>query len=82
MSLDIDSIRTLYSMTTLGYDFSMRGLNAGKVSKDSQDAITEKEREEEMEKITPIYDSRGRIVESHTNRYYVSKRSKRINVLA
>jgi len=86
MSSDLDSIRALYSIATLGYDFSMRGLNSGKVSKDAQDAINEKEREEEMKRIIPLYDSRGKIVDSRTNRYYVSRdksgKTIRVNILA
>ncbi len=61
----IDAIRTSYAIMTNGFDFVMRGLNAGKRSKESVDAEIEMQREEEKKKIIPIYDSRKKIIDYH-----------------
>lgn len=58
MSLGIEKIT--YAIMTQ-YDFITKGLNAGKPSKESQDARIE--REEEKKRVIPIYNSQGKIVE-------------------
>lgn len=87
MSSGLDSIRASYSAMTLANDYVKRGLNAGKVSKESRLAEIEREREEEMRSVIPIDDSRGEVIEpQHSDKYFVSKDSKgktiRINLLA
>jgi len=50
--------RVSYAMMAQGYDFITRGLNAGRPSKESQEAIAEREAEEERKRISPISESR------------------------
>lgn len=62
---------TTYAIMAHGHSLITKGLNAGKPSKESQDAIIEKEREEEKRKIIPIYNSRGKIIEYFGERKYL-----------
>jgi hypothetical protein len=50
--------RTSYAMMTQGYDFITRGINAGRPSKESKEAIAEREAEEERKTISPTSESR------------------------
>lgn len=60
MSSGIES--TTYSLMAHGYSFIAKGLNAGKQSKESEEARIEKEREEEKRIVIPLYNSRGKII--------------------
>jgi hypothetical protein len=69
MSSSIES--ATYSIMSHGHSFITKGLNAGKPSKESQEAIIEREREEEKRRIIPIYNSRGKIIEYPKERKYL-----------
>ena len=55
---NIDLARTTYAIMAQGYDFLTKGLNAGRPSKESQEAIAEREAEEERKRISSISESR------------------------
>lgn len=81
--------RTTYAIMTQ-HDFITKGINAGRPSKESQDARTEMEREEEKRTIVPIYNSRGKIIEypEQNQRYvenyreFLKNNQKHINIIA
>jgi hypothetical protein len=70
MSSGIES--TTYAIMAYGHSIISKGLNAGKPSKEFEEARIEQEREEERSMVIPIYDSRGKIVgQSEGNRRYL-----------
>jgi hypothetical protein len=61
MSSGIES--TTYAIMAHGHSLITKGINAGKPSRESDDARNEKEREEERRTVIAIYNSRGKIIE-------------------
>ena len=60
--MNLDIARITYAIAVHGYDFITRGLNAGKQSRESQEAIFEEELEAERKSVVQIYDAQGKIV--------------------
>ncbi len=82
--------RTTYAIMAGGHSLIRKSLDAGKPSKEAEAAISEREREEENKRVSPIYDSRGRIVESPADniryveayREYLKQPKKHVDISA
>lgn len=57
--------KTTYAIMANGFDFISKWFNAGKPSKESEEAIFEEKLEEERKKVTPLYDTQGKIVRNY-----------------
>jgi hypothetical protein len=63
MNLDIE--RTTYAIMAHGHDFIMRGLNAGKLSRESPEALFEEKLKEEEKRVQSSENTEGKTAEDY-----------------